>query len=278
MNDEKSDDPAIRLIAKRHREDWRTLRLLDESVQPYRVGVNRLATRLLEVARERQASPAAQVQAADDDQEDDGPAVEEKPSPAPEPRTEQRAVDHELGLPELLAEGEEAFPRIVETLQAISQQIQLVGETAESGTGEIEESDNAGKGFRGRLAVMNRIAQRLQDPANELERLTSRYAADLLILDPAMKQLIRLVDEQSEDDPDSAKEFFEMIRGLAEQSGGASASVQGMIGSMEGEQFSRELQAPLQRMRVSLQSLVDGQQLMESWKAHVENLKSETDS
>lgn len=278
MNDENSDDPAIRLIAKRHREDWRTLRLLDESVQPYRVGVNRLATRLLEVARERQTSPAAQVQAADDDQEDDGPAAEERPSPVPESCTEQRAVDHELGLPELLAEGEEALPRIVETLQAISQQIQLVGEIAESGTGEIEESDNAGKGFRGRLAVMNRVAQRLQDPANELERLTSRYAADLLILDPAMKQLIRLVDEQSEDDPDSAKEFFETIRGMAEQSGGASASVQGMIGSMEGEQFSRELQVPLQRMRVSLQSLIDGQQLMESWKAQIENLKSETDS
>lgn len=278
MNDGNSGDPAIRLIAKRHREDWRTLRLLDGSVQPYRVGVNRLATRLLEVARERQASPAVQVQGPDDDKEDDGPTAEKRPCLVPEPRTEQRAVDHELGLPELLAEGEEALPRTVETLQAISQQIQLVGEIAESGTEEIEKSDSAGKGFRGRLAVMNRIAQRLEDPANELEMLTSRYAADLLILDPAMKQLIRLVDEQSEDDPDSAGEFFEAIRGMVEQSGGASASVQGMIGSMEGEQFSRELQVPLQRMRVSLQSLVDGQQLIESWKAQIENLKGEADS
>lgn len=272
LNDGELDDPVIQLIAKRHREDWRTLRLLDEGVQPYRVGVNRLTSRLLEVAGDRQEPPPVPARMPEDEDEDDaggGPASEDA---APAPHAEQESGNQELALPELLAEGEEALPRLVETLQAISSQIQVVGEIADQGTAEIEESDEAGKGFRGRVVVMNRVAQRLNDPANELEALTSRYAADLLILDPAIKQLSQMVSEQAANDPDTAKEFFDAIRGMVEQSTGAAGSVQGMIGSMEGDQFSRELQVPLQRMRVALQSLVDGQQIIESWKDQAEGL------
>lgn len=273
IRDGSPDDPAIRLIADRHREDWRTLRLLDETVQPYRVGVNRLTTHLLDVTRERQAEPAAQPQTSDDDDDEVDPSGGEGTTSHGPPVLEQSSLDTEPGIMELLAEGEDALPRIVETLTAIGPQIELVGELATAGTQEIDASDSEGKGFRGRLAVMNRLAQKLEEPANELEMLTSRYAADLLILDPAMKQLIRLVSDQAEDDPKAASDFFEMVRGMAQKSGEGAEGIKGFIASMEVDQFSRELKVPLQRMRVSLQSLVDGHELIESWKAQIEGLE-----
>lgn len=267
LNEGNSNDPAIKLIADRHREDWRTLRLLDETVQPYRVGVNRLAVRLLDVARERQESGAdsARPTPSSSDDEDEGPPV----GPAPPTAVDLDDVE-EVGLIELLADGEDALPRIVETMQAISRQVEVVGNVAVEGTEEIHKSDEAGSGFRGRLGVMNRLAQKLQMPADELETLTSRYAADLLVLDPAMHQLIPLVAEGFDDDPDSATEFFRSIREMANQSGTASEGIVEMIRSMEGNQFSRELQAPLKRMRTALQSLVDGQQLIDSWRDLIE--------
>jgi hypothetical protein len=274
VNEKDLDDSAVRLIAKRHREDWRTLRLLDESVQPYRVRVNQLANRIVEVAREHQTPPSTDVPP---DSDEEGPGSRKSTPPlASSQIDDEPEADEELGLPELLAEGEEALPRIVETLQSISPQIELVGEIARSGTEEIHESDESGGGFRGRLGVMNRVANRLKAPADELEALTARYAADLLILDPAMKQLIPLVGEQAEDDPESAEEFFDSIRAMVDSSTNASANIVEMINSMEGNQFSRELKAPLQRMRVALQSLVDGQQLTESWKDQINALPPES--
>jgi TIR domain len=271
LNEKNFDDPAVRLIARRHREDWRTLRLLDETVQPYRVGVSRLAARLLDVARDRQRSLSPRISDQSGEEEDEGPPALAASPPIVEQGTELQ-VDEERGLIELLAEGEEALPRIVETLEAITEQIQSVGEIAQSGTKEIEESDEAGGGFRGRLAAMNQVAKHLKKPADELETLTSRYAADLLILDPAMKQLIPLANEEAEDDPDSVRVFFEGVQAMADSSGTAAGSVLEMIRSMEGDQFSRELRAPLQRMRVSLQSLVDGQQLIEAWRDQIDAL------
>jgi hypothetical protein len=258
------------LIAERHREDWRNLRLLDEAVQPYRVAVNRLATQLLDVPRDRHA--AAPMPAAERSKDDEGEGEDLSDHVPSAPLEPAYSGDvEERGIMELLAEGEEALPRLVETLNSISPQIERVGELARSATEEVNDSDSSGKGFRGRLTIMNRLAKRLADPADELEKLTSRYAADLLVLDPAMKQLIRLLKDQTQDDPESAEEFFDSVRVMVKGSSEAAENIQHMIDSFTVPQsFSRELAAPLKRMRVSLQSMIDGNEMMTDWEAQID--------
>lgn len=266
-------DPAVQLIADRHREDWRNLRLLDETIQPYRVAVNRLAKQLLDFRRERDSSgsPAASPAKEEDDEGESGGAPEPAKSAIEPGKSIERPSATDKGILELLAEGEEAFPRIVETLNAIAPQIELVGELATSATKEMGESDQSGKGFRGRLAVMNRLAKHLADPASKLERLTSQYAADLLVLDPAMTNLVQLAASQSKENPTEVKEFFSMVVGMVDSSGKAAESIKGMIVAMDGNtNFSRELDKPLRLMRTSLQSMVDGHQMIEAWQVKID--------
>jgi len=269
--EDEPDDPAMKLISERNREDWRNLRLLDETVQPYRVAVNRLATELLEMTRDRESAAQFPPKVRGDAEADtDRPSTGATPTQASEQSTISEE-QQEPGIMELLAEGEDAFPRIAETLGAINIEIELVGTLARSATEEIKKGDSEGKGFRGRLAVMNRLAKSLTEPADQLEALTSRYAADLLVVDPAIRHLIRLIHETPQDDPEGVEEFFGMVRGMVKASGGAAVGIEELIASFEvPANFSRELDVPLRRMRVSFQSMVDGNQMIESWQTFLD--------
>ncbi len=264
-------DPAVRLVADSQMEDWRTLRFLDETTQPYRLAVNRLAKRLWEVSQQRgQKAVISESSVAPADGEKD-----EEPEPASlddiktmsELNGSGSVSAGEMGLLELLAEGEAAFPRITETLQAISAEIETVGTLTTEATDEIKQSDEQGKGFKGRLAVANRLATHLTEPADKLEQLASQYTADLVILDPAVTQLIGLVAEQAEESPTESEEFFSSVTGLVKSTRQAGEAVQGMITVFDDSaSFSRELEIPIKQMRSSLQSLIDGQHVIETWE------------
>lgn len=271
-------DPAVQLVANSQREDWRTLRLLDETTQPYRFAVNRLATRLFEVSQRREREGKTIVAAIPSDDEEDKPphhppsAKSEAPTDVPtETNGGGQLAVGEMGTLELLAEGEAAFPRITETLQAISSEISAVGDLATEATSEIEQSDQQGKGFKGRLAVANSLAKRLAEPADRLEQLTSQYTADLVILDPAITQLISLVAaEQADESAAEREEFFSSLTGMVGSTRQAGDGIQAMIASLDGSAgMSRELAVPLKQMRTSLQSMIDGQHVIESWEEHV---------
>ncbi len=276
------DDPLVRLIDERQREDWRTLRLLDATTQPYRTAVNRLAMRLQDVSREQEASSPKKRPSADQDEEE-GPApphdsAASQPTEHPVPAT-AAAVDSEMGMLELLAEGEATFPRLVETLNSIGEEIQAVGGLATAATTEIHESDAKGGGFKGRLSVTNRLAQQLKGPSTRLEQLSSQYVADLLILDPAMRKLIALAGEQSGESPDDVDEFLSSVQEMVTGSTTAVSSIEGMIEALGGSAgISRELEVPIKRMRTSLQSMVDSQKMIDSWQEHIDAALESVDS
>lgn len=267
-------DPAVQLVADSQMEDWRTLRFLDQTTQPYRLAVNRLAKRLREVSQQRErtgAVPKPVVASPDDEKgEEPEPVLPEAMEISDRSNEEKLSSVEEMGLLELLAEGEAAFPRITATLQAISSEINAVGELATKATGEIEQSDQQDKGFKGRLAVANRLAKRLTEPADRLAELTSQYTADLVILDPAVTQLINLVAEQAAESPTESEEFFSSVTGMVGSTRQAGEGIQTMITALDNNaSFSRELAVPLKQMRTSLQSMIDGQHVIEVWEEHV---------
>jgi methyl-accepting chemotaxis protein len=260
-----SDDPAMQLVADSQMKDWRNLRLLDETTQPYRLALNELATELREVSREREITTRTRPAAAEEDQEyDRGGDLRQSTS-------EGHDLSPSDGYLEQLVEGEVAFPRLVETLNDISPEIEKIGDLAANATKEIEHSDASGGGFKGRLAITHRLAKELNLQADQLERLTSEYVADLLTVDPAMRTLIRMAADHALDNAQEAADFFSSIEEMIDSSDQAAEGISEMIESLlSAAKVSRELDKPLQRLRSSLQSMIDSNRRMETWRGDIE--------
>jgi hypothetical protein len=264
-----SDDPMVELITESQMKDWRTLRVLDHDTQPYRIGLADLATELREISRDRESVTAAKPTASSDEEDEDSSGA------TPDVARSEHTPRNELGLLEELAEGEDAFPRLVETLNALSPELEKVGELTRQATQELHESDAQGGGFKARLSVTRRLASNLVDPVDELERRSSEYVADLLILDPAIRHMIELVSLQSEDGPEESAEFFSSIEGMIASSERAARGIIEMITSIGGvSNMSRDLDPVLQRLRSSLQSVVDNNRRMEEWQRLIEDARA----
>jgi hypothetical protein len=281
IEEEDKRDPVVRILLKRHREDWRERRLLDRSVQPYRKAVDKLVGRLVEIAESRPPHPGTRTREKGEGPErggggpgGQGPAAETiavGPGKAsgPPSSVEDAAAEESWAL-EQLAQGEEAVPRVGEALTEIAKVLDTVGELARTSSAEIERGNEQGTGFKGRLAIVNRLARHLVEPAARLQELTSQYTTDLEVVDPALTRMIDLAAEQYESAPDEAEQFFDGVIELIEHSGAAAEQIGGMIEAMESPaQFSRELNAPITSMRGSLQSMLDADEVIGGWREHI---------
>jgi hypothetical protein len=264
-------DPLVELIFQSQWEDWRTLRFLDETTQPYRLAVGKLAKRLFELAEMPAiAEPAADGSANADGQDGGGATAKGDGSTEMTPDPGGVGVG-EMGILELLAAGEEALPRTATTVGEIGKQIEKVSEVTKDATEKVAESDSRQRGFKGRLLVANELAQELDGPAGRLEELAADYVADLTILDPAVRKMIDLARKEASEDPQAIGEFFEGVRGMVSAAAGAAEGIGTMITAMEGaSDFSRELSGPIQRMRVSLQSMISAHDLIAAWQEAID--------
>jgi hypothetical protein len=264
-----SDDPLIRLVADSQMEDWRTLRFLDETTQPYRLALGKLAERLREVSRERESASPSKSQPAEDDEESDQVTGSDLATPPADGVSgpEERALDQ-------LVEGEEAFPRLVVTLNNIAPEIKKIGEMSVEATKEIEVSDTQGRGFKGRLAVANRLASKFEVQADQLERLTSEYVADLLIVDPAVRRMIQLAAETGKQHSQETADFLSSIESMIDGSEDAAGGLRELIDSFDqAGSLTRVLDPPLNRLRSSLQSMIDSNKRMDHWRKDIEAVR-----
>lgn len=283
--EEKDDsDPLVPLIVARQWEDWRNLRFLDEKNQPYRLAVNKMALRLVEISDESDGGDGGSGEPPDDRDDGGGASIAVGGSDPiqPEEPTESDEIEirgpvginggpsakavGQMGLLELLAAGEEALPRLIETMEGIGRELDRVNDAALVAGERMTASDEQGKGFKGRLAVTNSLARNLQDPANRLEELSAEYMGDLLVLDPAMEKLIEAASQQSED-PEDVEEFFSSFDTMVEAAGKAAGQMAELVTAMGTvSDMSRELDAPLKRLRAAVQSLVDADDLFKTWQ------------
>jgi hypothetical protein len=294
-------DPVIKILIESQREDWRERRLLDRSVQSYKKAVDKLVNRLIEIAdagpQEAARAPSAESDGdgdGDDDSDpsDDGPR-EQEPSPKP-PGGEGILKGAGVGTPailssleadtaedepwalEQLAEGEDALPRMVETLDEIGKVLESVGNLAQASGAELDQVNEEGAGFKGRLAAVNRLANRLAGPAERLQELTSQYTSDLEVVDPAVLRMIELAVVQYEEAPEDTEEFFVSISGMIDSSEEGAEQIAALIKAMESPaQFSRELNKPIASMRGSLQSMLDADEVIGSWREHISDARSQ---
>jgi hypothetical protein len=238
-------DEMVPLIRGFQWEDWRELRFAEPTTESYRRGVSRLTARLVVANQAAEAASSIVV-----------------PS-------ESEIGDEEPGLLDEIAASESMMPRWTDTVYEIAHQIEEVGQIMNESTEEIRRSDQAGKGFGGRLYIAKKTARRLADPADSLAQLGSTYASQMHELNGGIRTLIQAVPEGGPADPDeltSVCEFFTALRRMAAAAETGLAQVEGMVNqasAMEG--LSRDLRAPLRRMKEGLTRTLEARAVVREW-------------
>jgi hypothetical protein len=254
-------DEAMSLIAARQWEDWRDARLEDHASSMFRRSVNKLATRL--------ALVAARVR----DRPDVGPRF---PSGVVTQEVEERGEPP--GVVDLLAKGEEALPKLGPLMASSGEIVKSIGSLMERATRRIEESDSPGKGYAGRLTVSRQLAEELEDPASQLERLGEEFASLLVDIDPAILTIVRLVeaDPNQYETSSEIRELFGSIKEMVGAAREAAISTEELVAQLESTTtLSRDLRKPVRRMQAGLRGFLDGRAVFEEWGKLIEKFETE---
>lgn len=246
---EDSADEIVGLIAETQWMNWTQIRLADERSTEYRSGVNKLATRLVEIGNDLQVQ---QVQTS---------------SPTPPPN----APDNEPGYLDLMAEAEVAFPRWADTVQRLGACLVEFNSVVEPLQQQVEASDRSGAGARGRIVILHELTQALDPIANEITDLGHKYASDLIEIDPAILTILRLVSESPDEvDRETTEDFFANIEYLAKSASDAMGMLRQFVEQLNiAGRMSRELRRTTSKISTALQSLIDGQELMDGWMLQI---------
>jgi hypothetical protein len=250
LQDDSDPDDLVSLVGTLQWEDWSDLRFADVGSEEYRRGVARLAARLVEAnTKADQTDIAARVQALEDSA--DWPTGE-----AP-------------GLLDRLADAEEAMPKWTTTVEAITQEMELIGEAVQRSAEDTKKGDAQGKGFAARLAVARRLSHELLDPVERVWALGNEFSSQLHVVDEGVRVIVASAPSEAADDPDAKAtlcEFFETLRGVSRSTNEALASIDGMLSAMAPvEAMSRDLRGPLKRLRQGLTMILEARQIVDEW-------------
>lgn len=178
------------------------------------------------------------------------------------------------GFVDILAEAEEQQDQLPALMEAVSNRITSLGEHANSSALKVAEADAAGKGMRGRLALVTRYAAGLDQIAAALEQDVAAYGAAFgSVLDGNLELVKRL-----EQDPDQIKEdpgrgFAIAIRGLAATSRNSVAVLAGLVDAIrENARMSRVLRSPSERLTAALDEFVRATSVIDELDRRLQSL------
>jgi hypothetical protein len=267
--EEPSGDELIELVRKYQWEDFREVALEDIESSIYRKAVNQLAQQLISRATVADSKPAQTLEApVVTTQTPVGAGI--TPLSGNEP---QIAEEHGPGLLEILAEGEEAFPQFNDLVNRASPIIAAMGSYAEEATREIERNNTQGKGFAARLAVARKLAGQLEEPAGELEEIASSYQEALLKMDPMVRLMLTILDEN----PSQAREAPELLDSIEQMSNAAEEGL-GAIDSFattlrDSAKWSKDLRRPSSRIEKALRQMADARSIFRDWRSQVTEVR-----
>lgn len=198
--DEQSlDDEAVNLVHRFQYVDWRTLRVTHYRPTVFRRKLKALAGQILDAGLEAESKQI--------------PLPGTSLTPPTEPG--EPSAD-EPGLLEIMAEGEEAFQRFIPQFEEAGRLATEIGTLMEEATRSIVRSDNQGRGFGGRLIVSRALATKLEQPANNLDRVARAFAADLARADPMISAILDGLG-LNKSERIAASEFLETIVTMSSQ-------------------------------------------------------------
>ncbi|WP_062443624.1 toll/interleukin-1 receptor domain-containing protein [Herbidospora daliensis] len=243
----EDDDEIVALVRRTHFQDWRELRLLDENSAAYRAAVHALAGRLVRIAENLQENP---------------PAL-----PTPEELAGDAWAGEGPGIVDVMAEAEKAVPAWASTIDELRTTLTELGVVVTPMAARIQESDQAGHGFAGRLALLREFADEMDPVADRLVAVSTRYADQVVTINPAILAAIREYEQDSGTaTPEERASFVKVMRELADTMQPAVAGLDELLRNLDGAKgISRDLAKPLGKMSKALSSLQDSNGLISQW-------------
>ena len=258
LRDDNPSDDLVSLAGTFQWEDWRDLRFEEASSAAYRKGVARLAARLVEANRR-----AEEVDVASKAQE-----IEE---------VIEEALDDSPGIIDRLAKTEETIPEWQETLEAISREINLIGQVMQEAAADINQGNAQGQGFASRLVVARRLARGLKEPTDRTSALGNKFVSQLHDVDEGVRIIIENAPSEIEQDLNSKEplcSFFVAVHNVSAASRKALESVQGMVDAIvRVENMSRDLRPVLRQLRQGLTVMVEAREITEEWVSLIDKSK-----
>jgi hypothetical protein len=249
LHNEATEDELIRLLSTFQWEDWRELRFSDVGSADYRRSVARLAEKLVEANKRA---------------EEIGTPIATQPETVP-----TESEDELPGNIDLLATFEEKLLKLPETLNAITSDIQQIGQIMNESTNDIERANKQGKGFAARLIVARQTATKLVEPTERIWSLSNEFASQIHDVDAGFRIIIERAPTEIKENPESKAHFCNFFAGVRQMSGAsqeAIGSMQYMVTASEPlEKMSRDLRPVLRRLKQGLTSLIEATGVSKEW-------------
>jgi hypothetical protein len=177
-----------------------------------------------------------------------------------------------LGFVDILAEAEGPQEELAPALEAVGECVVELSSLATRSTEQIERSDAAGKGMRGRLQVITTYAASVEAIAEQLDSAVDHYISVLNAVSAGVMVLI----QRMEDDPDTRSEgrnFGMVSRRAAQISREAMASFAGLVKSIQSNaSASRVLREPSRRLTAALDRFVSATAVIDEWDRRLQGL------
>lgn len=243
-----TEDDLVDIVTRFQWEDWRDLRFADVGAESYRRAVARLAAKLVDANMQAEHVEPLAIAAAE---------VAEAPD------------EEQPGFLDRIARLEEVAPEWGQTMEAIAETVNTIGNVLSVATEEIKRSDAAGKGFGGRMFIARKTARELAEPAEQIVSLANDFATQLHEVDEGIRALVNRIAVGLEEDPSSKEavcEFFRVVDKVSDTAHHALGQTRQMIDAMEPlGKASRDLRPPLRRLKEGLTLLYEARNVMAEW-------------
>lgn len=261
LTDDPPEDELMTLIKRFQWEPWTELRFASRDDPSYRRAVAKMASRLAaaNALAERTDATDIAISVVEDVEEAGGP-----------------------GLLDRMARAETAMPEWTQTITSIGEEIERIGQLMQQATSEMQHGNSQGKGLASRLTVLRRVARELSEPADNIKSFGHEFTSQLHDVDEGIQVMIRLAADESQAEPESIAqicEFFASVRQMVESSEAGLGSLQGMIDAIAPiENMSRDLRAPLRKLRDGLTLMTEGREVMHGWVRQIEESPIQCDN
>jgi hypothetical protein len=261
LHEDVPTDDLVALVKLFQWEDWRELKFSDVDSSEYRRGVARLAERLVEAnmrAEEANVAAAALELETSTEDGDDSPGVLDR-----------------------LAIAEETLPQWQTTLETISEEITRIGRVVQESAEEMEKADAKGGGFAARLTIARKLSQRMREPSERIWSFGNEFASQLHQVDTGIRAMIEQASVEAHESPESRADictFFNSVQEMSVATHEGLGAIESMVDSISPvEAMSRDLRAPLRRLRQGLTLMLEARGVADEWVRLIEDTSIDCD-
>lgn len=266
IEDKDPADDLAKKVKEFQYEDWRDLRLADSSSEPYRRGVNKLASRLAKInqraeqcAATRAATAATATETASGSEDADEEDFEGD-------------IDEE-GTLDRLATMEEALPEWSTILTRISEETKLTAGRMATATSDLKRHEKST--FKHKRSIARRLAKEMSAPVDRMVDLVLSFVDKTYNIDAGMRVLIPQAAAEMVAAPEHRETYmtvFDQIRELSETMDDALGQAEYAAGQIEKmEMISRDLRPVVRRWRETLMTMVEARSIVGGWIEYLDD-------